>query len=146
MTPGFKLSDIESRCKDPRELLRGRDLVKGKYVVIDVDDHTGVSASVRSSGKEQYVVLLKHDLAGECACVSFALSKERKFCKHLAAVALMVLDVTTVTVTYSADDEIQLLVNGLSPQQCADLLIEAAVMSPDVRRRLTEGAWVSASL
>lgn len=145
----FTLDDLQGRLKNPRELLRARQLRDQGAVSVTVCTVNRITAYVRGSEAEPYEVELELDLTGSCTCRAFYASGPRKFCKHMAALGVSWLEsggdpVNANAIANSMDSELAARVLGLSPQECRDLLLESAHMVDAVRQRIIAGRWQQA--
>jgi len=148
----FTLAQLESRLKNAREIIRARDLAK-TGITVEEKQETCWRGKAASSGGEPYPVELHVDLTGTCDCVAWHTSGARRFCKHLAAVAILWLETAGANPDLAAsldnaladDADLRGVVEHLSEEDLRRLLMEAAAMNNDLRRRLLSGTWKSAT-
>lgn len=135
----FTVADIEDRSLDERELLRAREvLVCGRlqHTEMDGDDFCAVC---RGSDGSQHRIRVTEALDGSaCSCQAFNTGR-RSWCKHVAAAALLWLDVAPSATSF--DPSLVAAVEALDLRQARELLIQAAGRADVVRRRLLHDTW-----
>lgn len=137
----FKSEDLEKRLSGASEYLKAKALAQGGQVKIESLTVEELAATVAGSGDEPYRIRLDSSLSGWCDCVAFARSKERRFCKHLCAAALVWLNQTSggapaLQVSAMLSPEVLRAIAGLSDQQCREALQEAAALHRDIADKI----------
>ena len=137
----FTTDDIVGRCSNEREFIRGSKLESSKKIQnFGRTQDDSVEAQIK--GTSTYKVSLKGDLTGACDCGSWKNSGHRRWCKHLAALALRWLrEQGKSTAPVARQLPVVARVKAMTEAECRDLLIEAAGRFQELHTRLTVGAW-----
>ena len=134
----FIMADIEARAADPRELLRAREIILANKVRAGQKLGDTLGAEVQGSGKSVYRVTVSTALDGTCTCPFFRRTT-RRFCKHVAALAMIWIDCPTDV--RAIDPEVADAIDRMDEATVRALLVDAAGRNRIIRERILTGAW-----
>lgn len=126
---------------DDRELLRAIELISHGRIKHTCFEGMAFGAVVRAEDGLEYRVTVNEKLIGSCTCPFFVRGAggRRRFCKHVAAAAMMWLggDWSPAAI----DTELVGAIEQIDLFQARELLIEAAGRLKGMKHRIVHGAW-----
>lgn len=132
---------LRDRSGDERQLLRAKALATPRYITVTLRSDTEWHATIQGS-EGDYAAILGVDLQGRCSCTSWKRDGTRRFCKHLAAIAMMWLEAGGANTTHGdLDPELSKAMLKLSNDEVRAILMEAAGQLEAVRARVVLGRW-----
>jgi hypothetical protein len=143
----FTVTDLRARSSDARQLLRSLIVLNGRGEPPEIISRSELGGyEARVEGTEGiYSVRLDRRLEGNCTCPAFKKSKSTpKFCKHMAAVALVWLrDIGASATPADLDPTLHRIVTSMPDEDRQLVLMEAGGVSREVYARLINGEWPS---